>query len=99
MTAIRDSATQRALSRVLAGEPVNAAARAEGINPHNVYRARAHYEATGRRPQAPAPKPPRVTTERRERRPRLKALGNAVAPPMGGAIARSLWAALYGGAS
>lgn len=64
MTAIRDSATQRALSRVLAGEPVRDAARAEGISPHNVYRARAHYEATGRRPQAPAPKPPRVDRRR-----------------------------------
>ena len=32
MTAIRDSATQRALSRVLAGEPVRDAARAEGID-------------------------------------------------------------------
>lgn len=29
----------------------------------------------------------------------FKQIGNAVAPPMGGAIARSLWAALYGGAS
>lgn len=76
MTAIRDSATQRALSRVLAGEPVRDAARAEGISPHNVYRARAHYEATGRRPQAPAPKPPRV--DRRGPKPLKPAMARAV---------------------
>ena len=76
MTAIRDSATQRALSRVLAGEPVRDAARAEGISPHNVYRARAHYEATGRRPQALAPKPPRV--DRRGPKPLKPAMARAV---------------------
>lgn len=76
MTAIRDSATQRALSRVLDGEAVDSAARAEGISPHNVYRARAHYEATGRRPQAPAPKPPRV--DRRGPKPLKPAMARTV---------------------
>lgn len=63
-----NSPTQRALDRVLAGESVLSAARAEGIRAPGVHRALAHYRARGVRPTrrgfAPKPRDPKPVTVR-----------------------------------